>query len=110
MKKKCPIIFPQFVFTFGQINKIQNRLPIDSKLLEIPHPKSYSSKAMLNNTVTAFKAGSATTRMSSMEDAQAKVLSQGFSNYAQQTSLHGWQYIDIEPGWFRKTFWAIVSC
>ena len=64
---------------------------------------------MLNNTVTAFKAGSATTRMSSMEDAQVKVLSQGFSNYAQQTSLHGWQYIDIEPGWFRKTFWAIVS-
>ena len=65
---------------------------------------------MYNNSVTAFKAGSATTRMSSMEDAQAKVLSQGFSNYAQQTSLHGWQYIDIEPGWFRKTFWSIVSC
>ena len=61
-----------------------------------------------NNKVSAFKAGSA--RRTSMEDAQSKVFSQNFSNYAQQTSLHGWQYIDSEPSWWRKLFWTLVSC
>ena len=64
-----------------------------------------------NNKVSAFKgAGSAMTTKSSMEDAQSKVISQNFSNYAQQTSLHGWQYIDSEPSWWRKSFWTLVSC
>ena len=78
-------------------------------------PRTYlgarPSKEMYDTRVAAFKAGSAnsTRKMNSMEDVQTKVFAQGFSNYAQQTSLHGWQYIDSEPSWWRKAFWTLVS-
>ena len=32
----------------------------------------------------------------------------GFSTYCQQTSLHGWQYIDSENGLGRKIAWFLV--
>ena len=39
---------------------------------------------------------------------QKKIFLAGFSNYCQQTTLHGWQYIDSEDGWFRKVLWILV--
>ena len=38
------------------------------------------------------------------------LLRQGFSDYAQQTSLHGWQYIEVSNTWWGKIFWVFVSC
>ena len=32
----------------------------------------------------------------------------GFSTYCQQTSLHGWQYIDSENGLCRKIIWFLI--
>ena len=65
---------------------------------------------MFNTRVGVFKASSGpTTKMSSMEDVEAKMLTQAFSNYAHQTSLHGWQYIESEVSRWRKAFWALVS-
>ena len=40
----------------------------------------------------------------------SSLLRQGFSNYAQQTSLHGWQYIEVSTTWWGKIFWVFVSC
>jgi hypothetical protein len=42
------------------------------------------------------------------DDLQRKILSHGFSNYCQQTTLHGWQYLETEPGLWRKIIWALV--
>ena len=40
----------------------------------------------------------------------SSLLRQGFSDYAQQTSLHGWQYIEVSNSWWGKIFWVFVSC
>ena len=32
----------------------------------------------------------------------------GVSTYCQQTSLHGWQYLDSESGCVRKFFWFLI--
>ena len=37
-----------------------------------------------------------------------KIFMHGFSTYCQQTSLHGWQYIDSENGLCRKIAWFLV--
>ena len=34
--------------------------------------------------------------------------SEGFAKFCQQTSLHGWAYLDSEPGFLRKVIWIIV--
>ncbi len=34
--------------------------------------------------------------------------SEGFSKFCQQTSLHGWAYLDSEPGFLRRVIWIIV--
>ena len=38
----------------------------------------------------------------------SQIFKEGFSNYAQQTTLHGWQYVDSNR-FFSKIFWIIVS-
>ena len=40
----------------------------------------------------------------------SSLLRQGFSDYAQQTSLHGWRYIEVSNTWWGKIFWVFVSC
>ena len=37
-----------------------------------------------------------------------QIFKEGFSDYFQQTTLHGWQYIDSDR-FFSKIFWIIVS-
>ena len=37
-----------------------------------------------------------------------KIFVRGFSTYCQQTSLHGWQYIDSENGLCRKVVWFLI--
>ena len=37
-----------------------------------------------------------------------KIFMHGFSTYCQQTSLHGWQYIDSENGPSRKIVWFLI--
>ena len=32
----------------------------------------------------------------------------GVSAYCQQTSLHGWQYLDSEKGFLQKIFWFAI--
>ena len=34
--------------------------------------------------------------------------SEGFAKFCQQTSLHGWVYLDSEPGALRKIVWILV--
>jgi hypothetical protein len=34
--------------------------------------------------------------------------SEGFSKFCQQTTLHGWAYLDSEPGFLRKVIWIVV--
>ena len=34
--------------------------------------------------------------------------SEGFSKFCQQTSLHGWAYLDSESGFLRRVIWVIV--
>jgi hypothetical protein len=34
--------------------------------------------------------------------------SEGFSKFCQQTSLHGWAYLDSEPGFLRRVIWILV--
>ena len=40
----------------------------------------------------------------------SSLLRQGFSDYAEQTSLHGWRYIEVSNTWWGKIFWVFVSC
>ena len=40
--------------------------------------------------------------------ASPNTLAQGFFQYCQQTSLHGWHYIQSESGIIRKTVWFIL--
>ena len=39
---------------------------------------------------------------------KSNIFMNGFSTYCQQTSLHGWQYIDSENGLCRKIAWFLV--
>ena len=33
---------------------------------------------------------------------------QRFSLFCQQTTIHGWQYIDSEPGYLKKITWCLI--
>ena len=39
---------------------------------------------------------------------KSNIFMNGFSTYCQQTSLHGWQYIDSENGLCRKIIWFLI--
>ena len=39
---------------------------------------------------------------------KSNILMNGFSTYCQQTSLHGWQYVDSENGLCRKIIWFLM--
>ena len=47
-----------------------------------------------------------------MNKSRGKKILQGCSQYCQQTSLHGWQYVDSESNIICKLIWIIivVSC
>ena len=39
---------------------------------------------------------------------KSNIFMNGFSTYCQQTSLHGWQYVDSENGLCRKIIWFLM--
>ena len=39
---------------------------------------------------------------------KSNIFMNGFSTYCQQTSLHGWQYIDSETGLVPKIVWFLI--
>ena len=45
---------------------------------------------------------------SSTAATENKIFVNGLSTFCQQTSLHGWQYMDSENGLWRKIAWFLV--
>ena len=41
-------------------------------------------------------------------EGERRIFLRGLYKYCQQTTLHGWQYIDTETGWFLKSIWIFV--
>ena len=58
-----------------------------------------------HRTRIAFSTPQSNSRPPSPEN---KIFMHGFSTYCQQTSLHGWQYIDSENGLCRKVVWFLI--
>ena len=57
---------------------------------------------------TAFTTSVTTISKSKPPSPESKIFMRGFSTYCQQTSLHGWQYIDSENGLSRKIVWFLI--
>ena len=68
----------------------------------------YDSRNIKTVPLALKHPSSAETKILKALGSEEKVFLRGFSCYCQQTSLHGWQYIDSEQGWFRKIFWFII--
>ena len=61
-----------------------------------------------HRTRTAFTTSVTPISKSKPPSPENKIFMRGFSTYCQQTSLHGWQYIDSENGLSRKIVWFLV--
>ena len=60
-----------------------------------------------HRTRTAFSTVTPLTKSKS-PNPENKIFMRGFSTYCQQTSLHGWQYIDSESGLVPKIVWFLI--
>ena len=61
-----------------------------------------------HRTRTAFSTSVRPLSKSNPPSPENKIFLRGFSTYCQQTSLHGWQYIDSENGPSRKIVWFLI--
>ena len=61
-----------------------------------------------HRTRTAFTTSVTPISKSKPPSPENKIFMRGFSTYCQQTSLHGWQYIDSENGLSRKIVWFLI--
>ena len=61
-----------------------------------------------HRTRTAFSTSVRPLSKSNPPSPENKIFLRGFSTYCQQTSLHGWQYIDSETGLGPKIVWFLI--
>ena len=61
-----------------------------------------------HRTRTAFTTSVTPISKSKPPSPENKIFMRGFSTYCQQTSLHGWQYIDSESGLVPKIVWFLI--